>query len=179
MRGSKHEWEREQDQRVRGEEGAGSLLSRKPMQGLIPGPRDHDLSWGQTLNWLSHPGAPEYFYLLRGSMRVIGKKVFINEYNIENIMKTNSNRSNSKIRPRLNLVSRSKATLKKKRSLAGWNILRNGLFISHRDSAGSRHWHGLAPWPTALLYWEHNILFCPNGMCHLQIVLSWCCNLSK
>ena len=32
---------------------AGSL-----MQGLITGPWDHDLSQRQTLNWLSHPGAP-------------------------------------------------------------------------------------------------------------------------
>ena len=29
-----------------------------PMQGLIPEPWDHDLSWRQTLNQLSHPGSP-------------------------------------------------------------------------------------------------------------------------
>ena len=28
----------------------------------IPGPQDHDLSWRQTLNWLSHPGAPNKKY---------------------------------------------------------------------------------------------------------------------
>ena len=30
-----------------------------PMQGSVPGPWDHDLSWRQTLNQLSHPGAPK------------------------------------------------------------------------------------------------------------------------
>ena len=29
------------------------------MWGLIPGPRDHDLSWRQMLNWLNHPGIPK------------------------------------------------------------------------------------------------------------------------
>ena len=29
-----------------------------PILGWIPGPRDHDLSYRQMLNWLSHPGAP-------------------------------------------------------------------------------------------------------------------------
>ena len=29
-----------------------------PMCGLIPGPQDHDLTWRQQVNQLSHPGAP-------------------------------------------------------------------------------------------------------------------------
>ena len=35
---------------------AGNLLSREPMQGLIPGPWDHDLSQRQMLNQLRYPG---------------------------------------------------------------------------------------------------------------------------
>ena len=46
----------------RGEEqrvDAHSPLSKEPnVQDLIPGPRDHDLNRKQTLNLLSHPGAP-------------------------------------------------------------------------------------------------------------------------
>ena len=30
----------------------------KSTRGWIPGPWDHDLSWRQSLNWLSHPGGP-------------------------------------------------------------------------------------------------------------------------
>ena len=41
-----------------GEGEAGFPLSREPDVGLIPAPWDHDLSRRQTLNWLSHPGAP-------------------------------------------------------------------------------------------------------------------------
>ena len=29
-----------------------------PIQGSILGPRDHDPSWKQRLNWVSHPGVP-------------------------------------------------------------------------------------------------------------------------
>ena len=32
--------------------------SRQLHTGLISGPGDHDLSWRQLLNWLSHPSAP-------------------------------------------------------------------------------------------------------------------------
>ena len=47
------------------EEEAGYPLSRKPDAGPIPGPQDHDLTQRQTLNQLSHPGAPQWFkYLL-------------------------------------------------------------------------------------------------------------------
>ena len=43
-----------------GGRGRSSLYwARSLMWGLIPGPWAHDLSWRQTLNWLSHPGAPE------------------------------------------------------------------------------------------------------------------------
>ena len=35
-----------------------SPLSREPDAGLILGPQDHDWSWRQTLNQLSHPGVP-------------------------------------------------------------------------------------------------------------------------
>ena len=38
--------------------------SRKPMYGSIPGPWDHDLSWRQTLNQLSHPGTPPNAFLI-------------------------------------------------------------------------------------------------------------------
>ena len=34
------------------------------MWGSIPGPRDHDQSRRQTLNQLSHPGAPIYTFAL-------------------------------------------------------------------------------------------------------------------
>ena len=45
------------------EEGeADSPLSKEPEMGLIPGPRDHDLSLRQMLNLLSHSGAPIYTY---------------------------------------------------------------------------------------------------------------------
>ena len=37
---------------------AGSRQSRDLMRGLIPGPRDHELSQRQTLTQLSHPGTP-------------------------------------------------------------------------------------------------------------------------
>ena len=33
-----------------------------PTWGLIPGPRDHDLSWRQKLNRLSHPGPLESYF---------------------------------------------------------------------------------------------------------------------
>ncbi|XP_027455540.2 transmembrane protein 156 isoform X3 [Zalophus californianus] len=53
--------EREREaEREAGSQGAGS-----PMRDLIPGPWDHDLSPRQTLNHLSHPGAPTSA-LLRG-----------------------------------------------------------------------------------------------------------------
>ena len=44
---------------------AGSLLSREPDVGLIPGPRDHDLSQRQTLDQLNHPGVPKSGILLK------------------------------------------------------------------------------------------------------------------
>ena len=54
--------QREKAQAGREAEGEGeadSVLSREPNAGSIPGPQDHDLSQRQTLNWLSHPDAPE------------------------------------------------------------------------------------------------------------------------
>ena len=56
-------WERESKS---GEERQSEMESRLPaqqrhplpMKGSIPGPWDHDPSWGQTLNQLSHPGNP-------------------------------------------------------------------------------------------------------------------------
>ena len=41
------------------------------MWGSIPGPRDHDLSQRQTLNQLSHPGAPSTHIF----KRIMGKGV--------------------------------------------------------------------------------------------------------
>ena len=35
---------------------------QSPTWGLIPGPWDHDLTWSQMLNWLSHPGTPFFFF---------------------------------------------------------------------------------------------------------------------
>ena len=59
--------EREKGHREGGEteeEGeAGSLPSREPDQGLIPGPQARDLSRRQTLNQLSHPGTPQKSFL--------------------------------------------------------------------------------------------------------------------
>ena len=40
------------------------LLSRKPYAELHPGLQDHDLSQRQTLNRLSHPGTPAYYYFV-------------------------------------------------------------------------------------------------------------------
>ena len=53
------EWERQHKQEV----GKGRGRSRFPVkQDSIPGPWDHDLSWRQMLNQLSHPGPPlEHF----------------------------------------------------------------------------------------------------------------------
>ena len=34
------------------------LSAQSPMWGLNPWTWDHDLSWSQMLNWLSHPGTP-------------------------------------------------------------------------------------------------------------------------
>jgi len=51
------EWEREKQASCR----AGS-----PMWDLIPGPWDHDLSRRQTLDPLSHPGAPKAGLSMRG-----------------------------------------------------------------------------------------------------------------
>ena len=36
--------------------------------GLIPGPWDHDLSWGEMLNCMSHPGDPILMFLSRESL---------------------------------------------------------------------------------------------------------------
>ena len=41
------------------------LLARSPMQDSIPGPRDHDLSQGQTAQLMSHPGIPKDYFLSR------------------------------------------------------------------------------------------------------------------
>ena len=51
------------------EEGGGEkqtpCWAESPTQGSIPGPWDHDLSWRQTLNGLSHPGTPRNtFYIM-------------------------------------------------------------------------------------------------------------------
>ena len=43
---------------IQGEWEADSPVIRKPDADSIPGPWDHDLSWRQTLNWLSHSGTP-------------------------------------------------------------------------------------------------------------------------
>ena len=45
-----------EEQREKG--GGGPSREPDAMQELIPGPQDHDLSRRQTLNPLSHPGAP-------------------------------------------------------------------------------------------------------------------------
>ena len=54
-------------QQGQGAEGeADSPLIREPDPDLDPRtPEDHDLNRGQTLNWLSHPGAPGILYLLK------------------------------------------------------------------------------------------------------------------
>jgi len=51
------EWER-QSMRGKGEKQQTPHWARSRMRDLIPGPWDHDLSRRQTLNQLSHPGAP-------------------------------------------------------------------------------------------------------------------------
>ena len=61
-------WEREQSKRQSTSEDTGQRESEKQtphwagstMRGLIPGAWDHDLSWWQTLNWLSHPISSDF-----------------------------------------------------------------------------------------------------------------------
>ena len=48
----------EQGRQAEIEEEADASLNREPDEDSIPRPRDHDLSQRQTLNQLSHPGAP-------------------------------------------------------------------------------------------------------------------------
>ena len=38
--------------------------ARSPMQGLIPGSWGHDQSWKEMLNWLGHPGAPSFKFII-------------------------------------------------------------------------------------------------------------------
>ena len=54
-------WERERAQGGEREKQA-TLQEGRPTQDSTPQPWDHDLSWRQTLNPLSHPGAPASFY---------------------------------------------------------------------------------------------------------------------
>ena len=58
-RKSKHEsgWGAEREKQT-------SHWAGSPTQGSIPGPSDHDLSWRQTLNWMSHLGAPKVMFLI-------------------------------------------------------------------------------------------------------------------
>ena len=51
-------FEREHERVAEGEGETDFLLGREPDTGSISGPLDHDLSQSQTLNRLSHPGAP-------------------------------------------------------------------------------------------------------------------------
>ena len=46
------------------------------MQGWIPGPQDHDLGQRQTLNWLSHPGAPTVHLLLFSGSHTLYTKLW-------------------------------------------------------------------------------------------------------
>ena len=62
-----HSREHNQDGRAEGEGEAGWLAPHwagSLAQCLIPGPWDHDLNWRQTLNQLSHPGAPVLHFSL-------------------------------------------------------------------------------------------------------------------
>ena len=59
-------WHRERAEvggTAEGEGEVGSCWAGSPTPGSIPGPQDHDLSWRQTLNQLSHPGAPVWKFL--------------------------------------------------------------------------------------------------------------------
>ena len=49
------EWQREREKQT-------PCWAGSPKWGSIPGPWDHDPSWRQTLNHLSHPGTPSEFY---------------------------------------------------------------------------------------------------------------------
>jgi len=57
-RDTEREREHEQWERQRERKKQTPRRVRSPMWDSIPGPRDHDLSRRQTLNHLSHPGAP-------------------------------------------------------------------------------------------------------------------------
>ena len=67
QRETQHEWGRG---RERGRHRIGSrlqALSHQPRArrgAQTRGPRDRDLSWSRTLNWLSHPGAPNIWLLI-------------------------------------------------------------------------------------------------------------------
>ena len=69
-------WDRERQRETEHEQGRGRERGRhriwNGLQALscqhrawhrawTHGPGDHDLSWSQMLNWLSHPGTPDYF----------------------------------------------------------------------------------------------------------------------
>ena len=57
-----------------------------PMQGLIPGPQDHNLSLTQLLHWLSHPGTPPFlhYYCLETSVSPwgrVGGEIYFKAFN--------------------------------------------------------------------------------------------------
>ena len=78
MRERERERERESTNAGWGEEGADgegeadSPLSREPEERFHPRTQAHDLSRRQTLNGLSHPGAPGKYYY-RGCPRCCGE----------------------------------------------------------------------------------------------------------
>ena len=63
LREKERECERNHEQRGKAEtEGEAGCWAGSLMWGWTPGPWDHDLSQGQALNRLSHPGAPTFWF---------------------------------------------------------------------------------------------------------------------
>ena len=58
-----HEHNQSERQREEGRKKQTLLWAGSLMWGLIPGPWDHDLSWRQMLNQLSHPGIHVFLFL--------------------------------------------------------------------------------------------------------------------
>ena len=66
QRETEHEWAGEgqrEGETQNPKQAPGSELSAQVRHGGHE-PQDHDLSWSQMLNQLSHPGALEYFFMI-------------------------------------------------------------------------------------------------------------------
>ena len=65
----------------------------RPIRGSTPGSWDHDLSWRQTLYWLSHPGAPTWCMLDWTEYIVQWWKLFLSKYFVKEFLFLNKQTS--------------------------------------------------------------------------------------